>query len=82
MATFTVEQLATILRDGAGEAEPIVWTDETVGQTFEDLGYDSIALLETASRVQQLLGIKLEDSIAELRTPAEFIDHVNQLCRD
>lgn len=79
MSAFTVEELAEILREGAGEAEPIDWSRTTLDRRFEDLGYDSVALLETACRVRQRYGVVIEDELAELETPAEFIHHVNSL---
>jgi acyl carrier protein len=80
MSIFTVTDLADILREGAGETEPIDWTcPKVMDATFEDLGYDSIALLETAARIEQKFGVRLEDDLGELHTPAVFITCVNQL---
>ncbi|HYS34717.1 MAG TPA: acyl carrier protein [Pseudonocardiaceae bacterium] len=79
MPTFTVDDLAEIMHEGAGEAEPIDWQGSALTTTFEDLGYDSVALLETAGRVHQQFGVQIEDELPELKTPAEFIEHVNEL---
>jgi len=80
MPAFTADDLATILIEGAGEAEPIDWQDTTALETsFDDLGYDSIALLETAGRVQRKFGVLIEDELPNLTTPAQFVDHVNEL---
>jgi minimal PKS acyl carrier protein len=48
------------------------------GERFADMGYDSIALLEAASLIEQEYGISLDDStVAEAETPAELLTAVN-----
>ncbi|MGH3802462.1 MAG: acyl carrier protein [Pseudonocardiaceae bacterium] len=79
MSAFTIGHLARILQEGAGGAEPIDRNSDVLETPFEDLGYDSIAILETASRVQQQFGVRIDNELADLRTPGQFIDHVNEL---
>jgi act minimal PKS acyl carrier protein len=73
---LTVDDLLLLLHECAG-------TDESAGPAdpdtpFELLGYDSLALLEVAGRLDQDLGVDLPDEVvAELRTPRQFVDAVN-----
>ncbi|MFJ5927757.1 acyl carrier protein [Kitasatospora sp. NPDC092948] len=70
---FTLADLERILLEGAGAAEPL-----TADAEFETLGYDSIALLETVTRIEREYGITLdEDVLGRSRRPADLIDAVN-----
>jgi act minimal PKS acyl carrier protein len=79
MVEFTQADLVGFMRRAAGEDEAID-LDGDIGETaFADLGYDSLAVLETASLAGRELGVSLPDEImAEVRTPREFIDLVNR----
>ncbi|WP_227999144.1 acyl carrier protein [Nocardia australiensis] len=47
-------------------------------QEFEDLGYDSLALLEAGGHIEREFGISLDDSVLTgSRTPRSFVDAVN-----
>jgi act minimal PKS acyl carrier protein len=59
---LTVVDLARILRQAAGQNEGIDLDGDILDRTFEELGYDSLALLETASRIEREHHITLEDS--------------------
>ncbi|MFI9505111.1 acyl carrier protein [Nocardia sp. NPDC052566] len=50
------------------------------GREFEDLGYDSLALLEAGGRIEREFGISLDDSVLTgSTTPQSFVDAVNNL---
>jgi act minimal PKS acyl carrier protein len=67
------------MRRAAGEDEAIDLDGGIGGTAFADLGYDSLAVMETASLVGRELGINLPDEImAEVETPKEFVDLVNR----
>ncbi|MFC7883455.1 acyl carrier protein [Streptomyces sp. NPDC057376] len=69
---FTLDDLARILREGAGDAGEI-----TADREFELLGYDSLALLETYTRIEREYGITLdEDALGTVRTPGQLIEVV------
>jgi act minimal PKS acyl carrier protein len=78
MTDFTLDDLRTALRDCAGE-DPGVDLDGDIGHTeFADLGYDSLALMETASHLSRVLGRPLpEEVLAEATTPEDFVEAVN-----
>lgn len=78
MTTLTLDQLTEILRESAGEDEDVDLGGDIADVCFTDLGYDSLALLETLGRVQREFGITLEDELlANAETPQQFLDAVN-----
>lgn len=75
---FTLAELLRILHEGAGSTESAAVGD-ILDTDFEDLGYDSLALLETGGRIEREYGISLDESaLAETRTPRALIDVVNE----
>ncbi|MGW7022522.1 acyl carrier protein [Streptomyces decoyicus] len=75
---FTVEELKRILREGAGADESVNLDGDILDTDFEELGYESLALLETGGRIEREYGITLDDdALTEARTPRALIDVVN-----
>jgi minimal PKS acyl carrier protein len=75
---FTVDDLLRILQEGAGTAEGIALAGSIVDTDFEELGYESLALLETCGRIEREYGISLDESVlADARTPGQLVDAVN-----
>jgi act minimal PKS acyl carrier protein len=78
MQKFTLDDLRAIMRACAGEAESIDLDDNIMDLSFEELGYDSIALLETAGRIQRSTGVAVADSELSVQgTPRALVDVVN-----
>ncbi|MCQ6556728.1 acyl carrier protein [Streptomyces sp. C10-9-1] len=81
MNQLTTDRLMEIIRDCAGEGDPI----EAAGGRPEDLdfaalGYDSLALLETLGRLEREFGVAIqEDEFARATTPAQLTTLVNRL---
>lgn len=74
----TLEDLKRILTEGAGADESIDLDGEVLDMEFAELGYDSLALLETASRLQREFGIVLDDDATiAAATPRALLDLVN-----
>jgi act minimal PKS acyl carrier protein len=74
----TIEDLKRILREGAGADENVNLDGELIDIQFEDLGYDSLALLETAARIEREYCITLDDETASAaRTPRELLKAVS-----
>jgi act minimal PKS acyl carrier protein len=74
---FTLDDLARVLREAAGEVEGTVFDESVLDTTFEDLGYESLALLETGSRIERGYGITLDDTaVADAETPRALISVV------
>ncbi|MDA2809088.1 acyl carrier protein [Nocardiopsis sp. RSe5-2] len=76
MATsLTIDDLGRILREAAG----IGLAPDAADRPFEELGYDSLALLEAGGRIERDLGLRLtEDELADASTPAALLDLVNR----
>ncbi|WP_326599893.1 acyl carrier protein [Streptomyces sp. NBC_01803] len=76
---LTIEDLRRILREAAGEVESVDLDGDILDLTFEELGYDSLALLETGSRIEREYGIALEEtSVADVETPGALLTVVNK----
>ena len=79
---FSADDLHRILIDGAGEADGVVLGADTLDMTFDDLGYESIALLETGSRIEREFDVRLSDEeVLNAQTPGGLIDAVNARLR-
>ncbi|MEV7986966.1 MULTISPECIES: acyl carrier protein [unclassified Micromonospora] len=75
---FTLDDLRRILRDGAGTSENVNLAGDILDTAFADLGYDSLALLETGSRIAREFAVGLDDELLVGDTrPREVIDAVN-----
>jgi minimal PKS acyl carrier protein len=80
MVEFTQADLVGYMRRAAGEDESIDLDGDLSRTTFADLGYDSLAVIETASLAARELGISLPDeTMAQVQTPTQFIELVNQM---
>ncbi len=78
MAEFTVDDLRRVMRAAAGEAEGVSLDGPILDLTFEELSYDSLALLETASRIERETGITFPDGVInDLKTPRDLLTLVN-----
>ncbi|MFJ9641018.1 acyl carrier protein [Streptomyces sp. NPDC101178] len=77
--TFTLESLKRILREGAGADESIDFDGDILDADFEELGYESLAILETCGRIEREYGITLDDSVvSDVRTPRRMVEVVNE----
>ncbi|MGW0466461.1 acyl carrier protein [Streptomyces sp. NPDC003027] len=75
---MTLDDLRRILVACAGEDDGIDLSGDILDLTFEDLGYDSLALMESAARIKQEYGVDLsDDDVAEVETPRALLDIVN-----
>ena len=76
--SFTLDDLKRILLEGSGASEDVDLSADLLDVDFATLGYDSLALLETASRVEREYGITIDEStLSEVTTPRAFIDAVH-----
>lgn len=80
MAKFNLDDLRQSLRAAAGEDESIDLNGDILDVEFADLGYDSLAILETASHIERGFGVRLpEDEVGDQHTPRDFVDFVNSV---
>jgi act minimal PKS acyl carrier protein len=79
MAEFDTPRLRAMMKDCAGPGEHPELEGEFIDTTYEDLGFDSLAVLELATLIQQDLGVPFpDDAVAEMVTPRNVLDYVNQ----
>jgi act minimal PKS acyl carrier protein len=78
MTTFTVTKLKEMMlstADGAGLELPGDFLDTP----FPDLDFDSLAVLELATRVQQGYDLAIPDeAVADMITPRDVLDYVTR----
>jgi act minimal PKS acyl carrier protein len=75
---FTIKDLRRIIHESAGEGDGADVDVATLDIEFVQLGYESLALLETGGRIEREFGIKLDDSILfDATTPRALIEAVN-----
>lgn len=82
MATFTVDDLKQTIRECAGQDESVDLSGDILDTAFSELGYDSLAVMETASRVERDYHVELpEEQVGDIKTPRDFVDFVNARLR-
>ena len=75
---MTIDDLCVLLTECAGEPESGAFPADATDVPFEDLGYDSLALIETTTRIAAVYGVRIpDDEISELRTPRDLLRRVN-----
>lgn len=78
MPTMTIDDLRRILVSCAGEASELESISDIHDVEFEALGYDSLALMEVAARIEREFGVRIADErIVELKSPREVLELVN-----
>ncbi|WP_218022224.1 acyl carrier protein [Nocardia amamiensis] len=76
--TMTITELRRILVECAGGEDLAELGGDIAAVEFEELGYDSLALIETAARIQRDFGVTIpEEQLVEVKTPQELVDIVN-----
>lgn len=77
---FGIHDLRRILTEGLGVDDAVDLNDDILDTEFEALGYDSLAILETAGRVEREYSVSLDESaLLDALTPRMFIDLVRSL---
>jgi len=75
---LTLDELRSILRVSGGVAEGVDLDGDIVDVTFEELGYDSLALLEASTNIERTYGVNLDDpTFRDAATPKALIEVVN-----
>lgn len=77
MAPMTLEELTGLLRECAGEQEDVDLDGDVLDMELADLGYDSLALLQTIGRIERDYGVELPDTVTEASTPRLLLEFVN-----
>ncbi|MFJ5725448.1 acyl carrier protein [Streptomyces sp. NPDC093149] len=79
MDRLELTELTTLLRACAGEKEGIDLDGDVLDTLFLDLGYDSLALLQTTGVIERDHDVLLdEEALEDARTPRQYLDLVNR----
>jgi act minimal PKS acyl carrier protein len=77
---LTLPQLRDVLVAAAGATEEMADVEDIGNHPFTDLGYDSLALMESASQLQRQYGVVIpEEKLGDFETPNELLAYVNDL---
>jgi act minimal PKS acyl carrier protein len=77
---MNIDDLKRILITCAGSCKELEDGRDVLDTTFEDLGYDSLALMESGSFIKKEYGVAIpDDDIVDVTTPREMLDLVNSL---
>ncbi|WP_194837651.1 acyl carrier protein [Nocardia sp. XZ_19_369] len=75
---LTPEQLREAMIASAGEDESITLDGDFTSKDFAELGFDSLALMETCAQLKRDHGIVVPDeTLWDLTTPEQLIQWVN-----
>ncbi|MFL6122445.1 acyl carrier protein [Actinophytocola sp.] len=78
MSTFTIDDLKRVLRECAGADENVDLDGDIADVRFDELGYESLALLETSGQIEREYGIRLDESaVTDAATPRALVELVN-----
>jgi act minimal PKS acyl carrier protein len=76
---LTIDGLKTALQAAAGDDEVSVLEGDILDVAFGDLGYDSLAIMETTNHIERQFGVSLpEDEVGQVQTPRELLELVNR----
>ncbi|MFK0173391.1 acyl carrier protein [Streptomyces sp. NPDC090306] len=80
---FTLDDLRRILQEGAGVDEAADFGGDIADTGLGLLGYESLALLETAGRIEREFDVELDDeAVTDVdTTPRQLVDLVNACLR-
>ncbi|MFJ9646097.1 acyl carrier protein [Streptomyces sp. NPDC004244] len=80
MRHLELTDLTRLLRECAGEDEGVDMDGDVLDVLFLDLGYDSLALLQTTGRIERDFDITLdEEAVDEAETPRQYLALVNRV---
>jgi minimal PKS acyl carrier protein len=73
-----LQDLRRILQESAGAEQGVDLDGEILDIQFDELGYDSLALMETAARISREYGIRIDDdALSEATTPRRLLGLLN-----
>ncbi|KOX34147.1 hypothetical protein ADK67_04045 [Saccharothrix sp. NRRL B-16348] len=77
---MNIDTLTAVLRKVAGEDDNVdLATDVSPDTSFDDIGFDSIALLEVLNLLKREHGVLLDDDVLEhAKTPAALLDVIEE----
>ncbi|MEU3900837.1 acyl carrier protein [Streptomyces sp. NPDC045251] len=78
MSPFTLEDLTAMVAEIAGAEASRAISEQPADAPFTSLGFDSMAVIELAERIQERYGVPIPDeAVHDLRTVRRTLDYVN-----
>lgn len=79
MATLiTMDDVKRALAEGSGVESGVDLDRDLTVKSFRDMGYDSLAVLETGLRLGREHDVEIADEVfTDLETPQQLLDQVN-----
>nr|QVQ68797.1 mmyS [uncultured bacterium] len=78
MREVSIDDLFRVFAEGAGRIEHSQPVSDLMDTPFSVIGYDSLAMLETASRLEREYGVTLSDAdVNDAKTPRLLLQLVN-----
>ncbi|WP_037671851.1 acyl carrier protein [Streptomyces griseus] len=79
MADLTLIRLMEVMKACAGEGEGLDLNSDFGDRTFADLGYDSLAVIETVTRIEREYDVHLDEGeVMDAPTPAALLGLISQ----
>jgi len=79
MKQMTVPILMEILDRAGGADESVDLTTDVASRDLEELGYESLAILEAAGLIEREYGVTLDEAtLSDARTPQGLVAVVNE----
>ncbi len=80
MPEFGLDDVRRIIRSCAGVDESVDLDGDVLDVEFDDLGYDSLAVLESSAMVRREYGLTMpDDAPAHMTTPRKMIEFIRAL---
>lgn len=78
MSELTLDTLREIMIEAAGDDEAVDLERDILDVPFTDLGFDSLAMLETVTLVKRRTGVSIaDDELDAVGTPRALLAKVN-----
>ncbi|MCX4967658.1 acyl carrier protein [Streptomyces sp. NBC_00654] len=76
-AQLTYEELATLMKNGAGVSVDPLEMESRPASAFDEFGLDSLGLLGIVAVLENRYGVPLPADADKCKSPREFLDLVN-----
>ncbi|WP_030950123.1 acyl carrier protein [Streptomyces sp. NRRL S-646] len=80
MQPLDIKDLVALLRTNAGDSDTFDLDGDVLDVPFDELNYDSLALLQVTGAIERDYDVALdEEALEEAQTPRQYLQVVNQV---
>jgi act minimal PKS acyl carrier protein len=80
MQPLDIKDLVVLLRTNAGDSDTFDLDGDVLDVPFDELNYDSLALLQVTGAIERDYDVALdEEALEEAQTPRRYLEVVNQV---